>query len=110
MRTIAWFSCGAASAVAAQLALKRYPDTIVARCVVDNEHPDNDRFAQDVARWLGVEILNLRSSRYRDCWDVWEKRRFLNSPNGALCTVEMKKKVRQKFAQPARGSRSSIAG
>lgn len=97
MRTVTWFSCGAASAVAAQLALRKDPKTIVARCVVKNEHPDNDRFAIDVAKWLGVEIINLASKKYADCWDVWEKRRFLNSPQGALCTVEMKKKVRQEF-------------
>ena len=100
MRTVAWFSCGAASAMAARLALEADPSTVVARCVVENEHPDNDRFAADVARWLGVEIVTLRSAKYRDCWDVWEKRRFLNSPNGALCTVEMKKKVRQSFEEP----------
>lgn len=100
MRTIAWFSCGAASAVAAKLALEDDPSTVVARCVVANEHPDNDRFAADVARWLGIEIVTLRSARYADCWDVWERRRFLNSPVGALCTVEMKKKVRRAYAQP----------
>jgi hypothetical protein len=99
-RTISWFSCGAASAIATKFALERDPSTVVARCIVANEHPDNDRFAADVARWLGIEIVTLRSSRYVDCWDVWEKRRFLNSPNGALCTVEMKKKVRQDFAEP----------
>ena len=100
MRTVAWFSCGAASAVAAKMALDRDPSTVVARCVVENEHPDNDRFAADVARWLGVEIVTLRSAKYRDCWDVWEKRRFLNGPKGALCTVEMKKRVRQDFEEP----------
>ena len=100
MRTVIWFSCGAASAVAARLTMEAYPDAIVARCVVANEHPDNDRFAKDVAEWLGVEVINLASPKYADCWDVWEKRRFLNSPRGALCTVEMKKKVRQKFERP----------
>jgi hypothetical protein len=96
-RTVAWFSCGAASAVASRLILKEVPDAIIARCVVSNEHPDNDRFAIDVEKWLGVPIVNLASKKYRDCWDVWEKRRFLNSPAGALCTVEMKKRVRQEF-------------
>ena len=47
-----------------------------------------------------MPIINLRSKKYADCWDVWEKRRFLNGPNGALCTVEMKKKVRQEFSLP----------
>lgn len=99
-RLVAWFSCGAASAVAAKLALDRDPHAIIARCIVANEHPDNDRFAKDVAHWLGTEIVELRSRKYADCWDVWERRRFLNSPGGALCTVEMKKKVRLDFAEP----------
>lgn len=99
-RIVAWFSCGAASAVAARLVLAERPNAIVARCIVPNEHWDNERFAFDVAQWLGVRIVDLRSEKYTDCWDVWERRRFLNSPGGALCTVEMKKKVRQSFEQP----------
>ncbi len=99
MRTVAWFSCGAASAVAAKLALQDDPETVIARCVIGNEHPDNWRFARDVARWLGRPIVELASPRYPDAWTVWEQRRFLNGPHGALCTVELKKKVRQDFEQ-----------
>ena len=96
-RTVAWFSCGAASAVAAKLALQTNPETILARCIVGNEHPDNWRFARDVAHWLGVEIVELTSAKYPDAWAVWEQRRFLNGPHGALCTVELKKKVRMAY-------------
>lgn len=98
-RTIAWFSCGAASAVAAKLAIQAAPDTILARCVIGNEHPDNWRFADDVSRWLDRPIVELASPKYPDAWAVWEQRRFLNGPHGALCTVELKKKVRQSFEQ-----------
>jgi hypothetical protein len=100
MRTVAWFSCGAASAVAARLMLDEDPSTVVARCVVANEHADNDRFAKDCEAWFGKPVVNLRSRKYADCWEVWTKRRFINSPGGALCTVEMKKKVRQDFEEP----------
>jgi len=96
VREIAWFSCGAASAVAAKLS----PDSIPAYCYVANEHPDNLRFLGDCQGWLGREITILRSDKYADCWQVWEERRYLNGNKGALCTVEMKKKVRQKFSQP----------
>lgn len=99
-RRVVWFSCGAASAVTAKLAVDEDPQTIIARCVVANEHPDNDRFSNDVQRWLMTEIVNLRSDRYADCWEVWEKRRYLNGPAGALYTVEMKKRVRQDFEEP----------
>lgn len=100
MRHISWFSCGAASAVATKLAIQQHPDTIVARCIVENEDEDNSRFADDCARWFGRPVLELRSAKYKDCWQVWEERRFLNGPSGALCTVEMKKKVRLAFQQP----------
>ena len=50
-RIVCWFSCGAASAVATKLAIAdnagRFP-LIVARCIVREEHPDNDRFAADL--------------------------------------------------------------
>ena len=98
-RTVVWFSCGAASAVAASLILKENPRAVIARCIVTNEHADNDRFAAHVEEWLKVNIVNLRSPKYADCWEVWEKRRYLNGVQGALCTVEMKKKVRQDFEE-----------
>lgn len=98
-RTVAWFSCGAASAVAAKLAIRKDAETVIARCVIGNEHPDNWRFAEDVSRWLGRPIVELASPRYKDAWSVWQQRRFLNGPHGALCTVELKKKVRRAFEQ-----------
>lgn len=98
-RTVAWFSCGAASAIAAKLALQDDPETVVARCVIGNEHPDNWRFARDVARWLDRPIVELTSPRYKDAWGVFEGERFLNGPHGAKCTVILKKKVRQDFEQ-----------
>lgn len=99
-RIISWFSCGAASAVATKLTLEKHPNALIVRCIVTNEHEDNDRFADDCATWFGKPIIELRSKKYADCWDVWEKRRWLNGPGGALCTVEMKKNVRRDFQQP----------
>jgi hypothetical protein len=96
-RVISWFSCGAASAVATKLMIEKYPTTQVVRIVIDNEHEDNSRFADDCAQWFGRPILELRSTKYKDCWDVWEKERWLNGPGGAKCTVELKKKIRRGF-------------
>jgi len=96
-RIVSWFSAGAASAVATKLVLAKYPDAVVARCIVTNEHQDNDRFAADCEAWFGRPILNLRSAEYADCWEVWEKRRYLNGIAGAPCTLEMKKRPRQDF-------------
>jgi hypothetical protein len=99
-RIASWFSCGTASAVTAKIALTQYREThevVVARCIVPEEHPDNDRFAADVAEWLGQEIVNLRATEYASCEDVWTRRRFMASQHGAVCTREMKKAVRWAF-------------
>jgi len=96
-RTVCWFSCGVPSALAAKIALSRWQNVIVARIVLDNEHEDNNRFCQEVAIWLGCEITLLRSDEYKDCWDVWERKRFLGDSRGAPCTTELKKMVRHQF-------------
>lgn len=97
-RIVSWFSCGAASAVATKKAIKKYGDqVIVASCVVENEHKDNERFLQDCEKWFGVPILRLRSDKFKDCWEVWEKTKYLVGVKGARCTTEMKKMVRQRF-------------
>lgn len=94
-RTIGWFSCGAASAVAVKLthALPVYCDT-------GSEHPDNARFLADCERWFGRKVERLKSERYEDTWDVWRRRRYLAGVDGALCTVELKVMPRLAFQRP----------
>lgn len=85
-RTLSWFSCGAASAVATKL----MPDAIPVYCETGSEHPDNERFLAECEEWFGRSVTRLKSEDYTDTWDLWEKRRWLSGPKGALCTVEMK--------------------
>lgn len=104
-RIVAWFSCGATSAVAAKMAIRWAEDNdrecVVALCdTLSTEHPDNERFIGDIERWLGREVLRLRSERYADTWAVWEDRRYLAGVQGAPCTLELKKRVRQQFERP----------
>lgn len=100
MRTVSWFSCGAASAVATKLALTDGPVTI-AYCEVIEEHPDNKRFLRDCERWFGQEILILGNDQYRrSIYEVFDKTRYLAGVGGARCTLELKKRVRQEFEQP----------
>ena len=99
-RTVVWFSAGAASAVAAKLTLLGVPDAVLAYTDPGSEHPDNARFLDDCERWFKREVVRLRSDRYVDTWQVWEERRFLVSPAGALCTAELKKRVRFAFERP----------
>jgi 3'-phosphoadenosine 5'-phosphosulfate sulfotransferase (PAPS reductase)/FAD synthetase len=100
VRTVAWFSCGAASSVATKLAIADDPDTIVAYCDTRSENPDNARFLKDCAAWFERDILILHSRKYRDTWDVWRRRRYIVGVQGALCTVELKKRLRQGFEEP----------
>jgi len=92
---ISWFSCGAASAVATKLALALYSDVLIVRCALPNdEHPDNERFAADCARWFGQPVIDRRNAEYEGCFDVWQRRRYMSGPHGAPCTRILKKEVR----------------
>lgn len=101
-RVVAWFSCGAASAVAAKLAVEKYGERVsVVYCdTMKTEHPDNQRFFNDVQRWLGREITRIKSDKYASIDDVFETRRYLSGIKGAPCTVEMKKVPRFVFQEP----------
>ena len=98
-RTISWFSCGAASAVATKLILQEGPATI-AYCDTGSEHPDNARFRADCEKWFGQKVEILRAEKYKDTWDVWEKRKFLAGPEGAPCTGILKVGPRLEFQRP----------
>lgn len=99
-RTIAWFSCGDASAVACHLILKECPDAEVVRIVLPGEHQDNDRFAEDCAKWFGKPITNVQDPQKRSTWDVWEQRKYIAGIAGAPCTGELKKAVRFSYQRP----------
>lgn len=101
---VVWFSCGAASAVAAKKTIEKYGWLAKIRVVnnpVVEEHLDNRRFLKDVEKWLGVEIEIATNEKYPNCSakEVWEKRRFMSGPNGAPCTVELKKMARRQWEE-----------
>lgn len=103
-RIVCWFSCGAASAVATKLALATYGLTheiVIARCVVREEHPDNDRFAADCEKWFGMPITNMIAADYDgSVHNVITKRKYIAGNDGAPCTMLLKKKVREDFQRP----------
>lgn len=99
-RIVVWFSCGAASAIAAKLTVDRYGATNEVRIVnnpVAEEDADNQRFAKDVGAWIGRPIETAINPKWPTCSavDVWEKKRFMSSPHGAPCTLGLKKEARQ---------------
>lgn len=101
MKNIAvWFSCGAASAVAAKLTLEKYGKSHNVRVLnnpIAEEDSDNTRFLEDVQKWLGVTIEKVVNPNYpsQSCVDVWGSERFMSSPWGAVCTRLLKKKARE---------------
>ena len=103
-RIVCWFSCGAASAVATKLAIVDNAGKIplvVARCIVREEHPDNERFTADCEKWFGQPIINLINEQFDgSIYNVFEKRKYISGIAGAPCTMLLKKEVRQKFEKP----------
>jgi len=98
-RVVCWFSCGAASAVATYLALKKYGDrAVVANIYIANEHSDNARFLADCERWYGRKIIQLRNDEFGASVDVViDGKAFIRGPHGAPCTGLLKKVPRYAF-------------
>lgn len=93
---ISWFSCGITSAIATKLILGRYDDVRIVYINTGSEHPDSMRFLSDCETWFNHDIEVFSSSKYKNHFDVIENRRCINTPYGAPCTLELKKKVRWK--------------
>lgn len=90
---VAWFSSGCSSFAAAYYGK---PDRIV-YIDVANQHPDSMRFLRDAEKVLGREIEIIKSTEYASVDDVIERRRYINGPAGAACTLMLKKRVRQQW-------------
>jgi hypothetical protein len=101
MRTVCWFSCGAASAVATKIALaERESELIIAYTEVKEEHSDNKRFLADCEEWFGQKIEILGNDFYdRSIYRVFEKN-YIRTPKGAPCTRALKKQIRERFEKP----------
>jgi len=93
-RVLVWFSCGAASAVAAKKSIElysdRWPVEVCNHDLSPSEHPDNKRFLADVERWISQPIISVTSTKYKDIWSLFEERKFIKHPHGAICTTELK--------------------
>ena len=108
-RIICWFSCGAASAVAAKLVLKSNDERmagreiVIARNWIAEEHPDNDRFEREVSEWLGYPIIHVTNEKYNgSVFQVQDDVKFIKHPKsgGAPCTRLLKKEMRKAYQRP----------
>lgn len=101
-RIVVWFSCGVTSAVAAKIVTSKYKHDHIAilYCDTGSEHPTNIKFLKDVEKWIGHEIKILKSKKYKSHWDVIEKTRYLVGVQGARCTYELKRIIREQHTDP----------
>ena len=93
---VAWFSAGVTSAVACKLANENFDDVVICYIETGSHHPDNMRFLADCEKWMARKINVIRNDKYDSVAHLIDERRFINGPFGALCTDELKKKVREK--------------
>lgn len=94
---ICWWSGGVTSAVACNIAVTIYG---IERCriiMIDTKNEDGDtyRFKADCEKWYGKEIEVITSNKYESIQDVWIKNKSLNVANGAVCSSELKRRVRE---------------
>lgn len=97
-----WFSCGAASAVAAKKTVEKYCETheiLIVNNPVKEEHEDNRRFLKDVEKWIGLPIIEAKSKEFPSASivDVFNKRKYISGVHGAPCTKFLKKQARYEF-------------
>ena len=98
-RIVVHFSCGAASAVAAKLALTKYPtDRVhIVNVFIVEEHEDNRRFLTDCEPWFEKSVTVLRDEKYgASTIQVWTKKRFLSAMR-APCSRVLKRDVLHKW-------------
>lgn len=103
-RMLCWFSCGGPSAVSSKKAIELYGhshEVVVVNCDTrQSEHPDNYRFASDCERWFGQPIIYIKSDKYTTVDESFGiPIHYMSGPRGAICTTELKKKPRLKFAR-----------
>lgn len=101
-KIVVWFSCGAASAVAAKLTINLYGKentVVVVNSPVVEEDEDNRRFLADVENWIGQKVEIAINEKYPSCSavDVWAKRKYMSGTKGAPCTAQLKKEARYQW-------------
>lgn len=101
MRYVVHFSCGAASAVAARLAVLTLRPVVVVNALVAEEHGDNQRFLGDVEKWIGVPVVRLRDEKYgASAYEVFRRSRYTKGMYGAPCTKKIKRDILDTWGHP----------
>jgi hypothetical protein len=101
---VVWFSCGAASAVAAKKIIEKYGDVADIRIVnnfIDEEDSDNRLFLKDVQQWLDHPIEIARNSKldHTSAGEIWKEAKYMSGIRGAPCTTQLKRQARQQWEE-----------
>lgn len=100
-KIICWWSGGVTSAVACKIASELYGLENCEFIMIDtgNEDEDTYRFKKECEEWYGANIISItgvgHGSKYGKIQDVWYKHKSLNVATGAICSSELKRKVRE---------------
>jgi len=96
---IGWWSGGITSAVACKIVIDLYGINNVRLVFIDTRNEDEDtyRFKNDCEKWYGKEIETITSTKHESIQAVWRRYKALNNANGAVCSSELKRLVRQQW-------------
>jgi len=122
-KIICWWSGGITSAVACKIALDLFKDKNECRVImIDTQNEDDDtyRFLLDCEKWYGQKIeiitginnvpdLAFQNNKQEDYFyvdlskgyasieSVWIENKYLNVATGAICSNQLKRRVREKW-------------
>lgn len=114
-KIIAWWSGGITSAVACKKIIELVGKDSVEVVFIDtgNEDEDTYRFKEDCEFWYNLPIKTISclkelpyckdyeyidiGKEYRDILDVWFQHLSLNVATGAICSTQIKRKVRETY-------------
>ena len=101
-KIICWWRGGITSAVACKIALNLFKDKNECRVIMidtGNEDDDTYRFKTDCEKWYGqsIEVITEIGKDYESIQDVWTKNKYLNVATGAICSSQLKSRVREKW-------------
>lgn len=96
---IAWWSGGVTSAVTCKICIDWYGVDNVRVVFIDTKNEDQGtyQFLKECENWYGRKIEPIFNPEYDSIEQVWYKFESLNTANGAICSTELKRKVREQF-------------
>ncbi len=96
MKHICLFSGGAGSAYMSYLVAQKYSDdTILLFNNTFSEHPDADRFRNQIAKYIGLPVTEISDGR--DLWELIDDNKCLPSNMIPFCSRILKQEVSEKY-------------